>query len=100
MGQVRTFQLTKALERMTVLDNMLVGANDQPGEKFFVSLVRPLWIAKERQNIERARGLLERFKLDTKEKDMAGSLSGGQKKLLEMARALMSEPSMVMLDEH
>src|SRR5690625_3279309 len=98
-GMVRTFQLTKALERMTVLDNMLVGANDQQGENFFVSLVRPLWIAKERQNVARARGLLERFKLADKANDMAGSLSGGQKKLAEMARALMSEPSIIMLDE-
>ena len=98
-GMVRTFQLTKALSRMTVLENMLIGANNQPGERLFVGLFKPLWAARERENIERAKELLTRFKLDAKQNDMAGDLSGGQKKLLEMARALMSNPDMIMLDE-
>lgn len=98
-GMVRTFQLTKALSRMTVLENMLVGANNQPGENLFVGLIKPLWSARENENIERAKDLLQRFKLDAKQDDMAGDLSGGQKKLLEMARALMSNPAMIMLDE-
>lgn len=98
-GMVRTFQLTKALSRMTVLENMLIGANNQPGENLFVGLFKPLWAAREKENIARAEDLLTRFKLDTKKQDMAGDLSGGQKKLLEMARALMSNPSMIMLDE-
>ena len=98
-GMIRTFQLTKALSRMTVLENMLIGANDQPGENLFVGLVKPLWAKRERENIERADELLKRFKLDAKRDDLAGGLSGGQKKLLEMARALMANPSMIMLDE-
>jgi len=98
-GMVRTFQLTKALSRMTVLENMLIGANNQPGENMFVGLIPALWRARERENIERAKDLLTRFKLDAKQDDMAGDLSGGQKKLLEMARALMSDPAMIMLDE-
>ncbi|MEV8338390.1 ABC transporter ATP-binding protein [Leucobacter sp. NPDC077196] len=98
-GMVRTFQLTKALSRMTVLENMLIGANDQPGENLFVGLIKPLWAKRERENIARADELLARFKLDAKRDDMAGDLSGGQKKLLEMARALMSKPAMIMLDE-
>ena len=98
-GMIRTFQLTKALTRMTVLENMLIGAANQPGENLFVGLVKPLWAKRERENIERAEDLLRRFKLDAKRNDMAGGLSGGQKKLLEMARALMSNPSMIMLDE-
>ena len=98
-GMIRTFQLTKSLSRMTVLENMLVGANNQPGENLFVGLVKPLWAARERENIERADALLKRFKLDAKRNDLAGGLSGGQKKLLEMARALMSNPAMIMLDE-
>ena len=98
-GMIRTFQLTKALDRMTVLENMLIGANDQPGENLFVGLVKPLWAKRERENVERAEELLRRFKLDAKRDDMAGGLSGGQKKLLEMARALMTNPSMIMLDE-
>ncbi|HUH53290.1 MAG TPA: ABC transporter ATP-binding protein [Microbacteriaceae bacterium] len=98
-GMVRTFQLTKALSRMTVLDNMLIGANNQPGENLFVGLIHPLWKQRENENIEKAKELLVRFKLDEKINDMAGDLSGGQKKLLEMARALMSDPAMIMLDE-
>ena len=98
-GMVRTFQLTKALSRMTVLENMLIGANNQPGENLFVGLIKPLWAKREQENIARAEELLTRFKLDTKRDDMAGDLSGGQKKLLEMARALMSNPAMIMLDE-
>lgn len=99
MGMVRTFQLTKALGGMTVLENMLLGAKGQKGENIFTSLFKPLW-SKEEDTIEaRAIRLLEKFKLDTKKDDYASSLSGGQKKLLEMARALMSEPELVMLDE-
>ena len=99
LGMVRTFQLTKALSRMTVLDNMLLGARDQPGENMAVALLPPLWRKREKQITEKALDLLQRFKLDGKRDDMAGSLSGGQKKLLEMARALMGDPAMIMLDE-
>lgn len=98
-GMVRTFQLTKALARMTVLDNMRLGARDQPGEGLFAALVKPVWAAREREITDKAMTLLERFKLDAKKDDFAGSLSGGQRKLLEMARALMSDPTLVMLDE-
>ena len=99
MGQVRTFQLTKSLSLLTVLENMKLGAKDQVGERFWQSLLPFLWRPQERKIEERARGLLARFKLDTKEQDFAASLSGGQRKLLEMARALMSDPTLVMLDE-
>ncbi|MDY7529054.1 MULTISPECIES: ABC transporter ATP-binding protein [Cryobacterium] len=98
-GMVRTFQLTKALSRLTVLENMLLGAKDQPGENLFAAVIKPLWAAREREITAQAEDLLQRFKLLEKKNDMAGSLSGGQKKLLEMARALMSEPTMIMLDE-
>ncbi|MBO3733534.1 ABC transporter ATP-binding protein [Glycomyces niveus] len=98
-GMVRTFQLTKALTRMTVMDNMLIGAGNQIGERFWAGLVPPLWKAQEAANRAKAMELLERFKLDRKRDDYAGELSGGQRKLLEMARALMLDPKMVMLDE-
>jgi neutral amino acid transport system ATP-binding protein len=98
-GMVRTFQLTKALEAMTVMDNMLLGAKDQPGERLLSALVRPIWRKREAEIREKAEDLLVRFKLDKKKQDYAGSLSGGQRKLLEMARALMSDPAMIMLDE-
>ena len=98
-GMVRTFQLTKALSRMTVIENMMLGAQDQAGENLFKSMFRPTWRAQERANEAKADELLERFKLYEKKHDYAGSLSGGQRKLLEMARALMSDPKMIMLDE-
>ncbi|PRY30003.1 ABC transporter ATP-binding protein [Pseudosporangium ferrugineum] len=98
-GMVRTFQLTKALSRLSVIDNMRLGAVGQKGETFWRALIPSLWRKQEAEITERADALLERFKLDKKREDFAGSLSGGQRKLLEMARALMVEPHMVMLDE-
>ncbi len=98
-GQVRTFQLTKALSLLTVLENMKLGAKEQTGEKLFQSIFPFLWKKKEEEIEARALELLERFKLLKLKDDFAASLSGGQRKLLEMARALMSEPSLVMLDE-
>jgi neutral amino acid transport system ATP-binding protein len=99
LGQVRTFQLTKALSLLTVLDNMKLGAKGQKGENMFVALLPWLWRKQEEEIEAKAMELLARFKLDTKAEDYAASLSGGQRKLLEMARALMSDPTLVMLDE-
>ncbi len=98
-GMVRTFQLTKALSRLTVLENMRLGAQKQKGESFWRAMIPAFWRGQEDEITERAEELLVRFKLDTKREDFAGSLSGGQRKLLEMARALMVEPELVMLDE-
>ncbi|MFP5334199.1 MAG: ABC transporter ATP-binding protein [Actinomycetes bacterium] len=98
-GMVRTFQLTKALSRLTVMENMRLGATGQKGERLAAAMFPGLWRSQEKDNTRRAEELLARFKLDAKADDFAGSLSGGQRKLLEMARALMSNPEMVMLDE-
>ena len=99
MGQVRTFQLTKALAMLTVLENMKLGAKGQKGENFWISLFPWMWRKQDDAIEQKALILLERFKLDTKQDDFAAELSGGQRKLLEMARALMSDPTLVMLDE-
>lgn len=98
-GMVRTFQLTKALSKLTVIENMRLGATGQSGESMLKAMFPAFWRSEEKANTERANELLARFQLDTKANDFAGSLSGGQRKLLEMARALMVGPELVMLDE-
>jgi len=99
LGEIRTFQLTKVLGMMTVLENMKLGARRQKGEKFWAALLPFLWKDQEREVEARALELLERFKLLEKKADYAASMSGGQRKLLEMARALMCDPQLIMLDE-
>jgi branched-chain amino acid transport system ATP-binding protein len=84
MRIVRTFQQTRTLTAMTVLDNMLLAGSHQPGERLGGSVIRPL--ATRRREREKAG-------------DYAGTLSGGQRKLLELARALMVQPQLVLLDE-
>ncbi len=98
-GMVRTFQLTKALARLSVIDNMKLGAAAQTGENFFRALWPAGWRDQEADVEQRADALLERFNLTHMRNDFAGELSGGQRKLLEMARALMAEPNLIMLDE-
>ena len=97
-GMVRTFQLTRSLARLTVLDNVLVAAPNALGETLSGALFGR-WRKVEAENEVRALGLLERFGLTQMADQYAGSLSGGQRKLLEMARALMVGPALMMLDE-
>ncbi len=99
LGMVRTFQLTKSLYRLTVLDNMRLAATQQRGESMVLSPLRPLWKKQEAEVTQRALELLDRFKLIDKKDDFAAALSGGQRKLLEVARSLMVNPELVMLDE-
>ena len=99
-GLVRTFQMTKTLNVMSVLDNMLLAAPNHPGERLSTWIVRPL-AARRRERDARARAheLLETFDLASHARAYAGTLSGGQRKLLELARALMLAPRLVLLDE-
>ena len=99
-GLVRTFQMTKTLNVMSVLDNMLLAAPDHPGERLSAWLVRP-FAARRREREARARALelLGTFELGGHAGEYAGTLSGGQRKLLELARVLMLAPRLVLLDE-
>lgn len=97
-GMVRTFQLTKSLARLTVMENMMVATKDHVGESLWGALFGR-WRHIEAENAKLALASLERFGLDSVKDDYAGSLSGGQRKLLEMARALMVAPEVIMLDE-
>jgi neutral amino acid transport system ATP-binding protein len=99
-GLVRTFQMTKTLNVMSVLDNMVLASPDHPGERLSSLLVRP-FAARRRERDARTRALelLETFDLGSHARAYAGTLSGGQRKLLELARALMLAPRLVLLDE-
>ncbi|HEY5437630.1 MAG TPA: ABC transporter ATP-binding protein [Acidimicrobiales bacterium] len=100
LGLMRTFQLSREFGGLTVLENMLVAPKDQAGESFFNLLFRP-GIAKreEKLNVERALEVLRTYGLYALRDNRARELSGGQKKLLEISRAVMASPKILLLDE-
>ena len=99
-GFIRTFQVARVLSRLSVLENMLLATPNQTGENFFkVWFQQGKLRAEEKANQERAMAILESVGLAAKAQDYAGALSGGQRKLLEIARTLMANPKLVLLDE-
>jgi branched-chain amino acid transport system ATP-binding protein len=99
-GLVRTFQLPSEFAQLTVLENLLAAAPKNRGDSVGGALLgRRYWGADEDALVERARGLLARFRMTEKEDQYAGDLSGGQKRLVEIMRALMLEPRLLLLDE-
>ena len=100
LGLVRTFQIPREMQRMTVMENLMLVPARQMGEKLWASWFRPGRVAREERRIEaQAREVLEMLTLSHLADEYAGTLSGGQKKLLELGRTLMAEPKMVLLDE-
>jgi branched-chain amino acid transport system ATP-binding protein len=96
----RTFQITREFAQMTVLENVMLMPENQIGEKIWTTWFRASSVRKQEKAIqEKALEVLEFVELIDLKDEYAGSLSGGQKKLLELARSMMAEPKMVLLDE-
>jgi len=101
-GLVRTFQIARELPEMTVLENMMLGPKNQLGEDLWRSVLpgaRRTVIEQEKTLRQQAWETLEFFEIDHLAEEYAGTLSGGQRKLLDLARAQSTDPEMLLLDE-
>lgn len=99
-GLIKTFQIPRELRNLTVLENLMVAAPEGLGDRFLDLILHPLAIAKAQEGvIDRAEEILGMVGLRHLRDEYAKNLSGGQKKLLELARALMASPRMILLDE-
>ncbi len=99
-GLVRTFQIARGFPKLSVFETLLLHGAEQPGEHLGTALFRPgRWMGRERELADRAREVARRLKLDHVLSNMSADLSGGQKKLLEIGRALMGKPKLILLDE-
>lgn len=100
LGLTRTFQITRELEHMTVLENLLAAPHNQLGESFWLGLFAPPAVRRqEEEYLQRALQLLRDFDLYALRDEYAGNLSGGQRRLLELARVVMTQPKLLLLDE-
>lgn len=99
-GVTRTFQMTRVIERLSVLDNLMVSCPNNPGDKLWNVFGRPGAVRRREAEIrDKAMDLLKFISLDRLAHDFAGTLSGGQRKLVEFGRALMADPVLVLMDE-
>jgi ABC-type branched-subunit amino acid transport system ATPase component len=100
MGLVRTFQQTRALPFLSALENLMAAAPGQSGERLASVFLKPRRVKQEEgRNKDKALQILELLKLNPLSQHLAGRLSYGQQKLLELGRVLMAEPEMILLDE-
>jgi len=98
-GLARTFQIPALFTKLTVLENLLVAEKKNPGESFNKALLKRFWVEKEEQAVEKAAKVLSTLGLMQQASTPAHLLSGGQMKLLEIGRALMSDSKLLLLDE-
>lgn len=100
LGMVRTFQLTKVFDRMTVLENLLFSGSSVSNDSFVKSVLKlPTQKSYEKDLEERAYSVLEDLNIKQMANSYARELSGGQKKLLELARSIINNPEVLLLDE-
>ncbi len=99
-GMVRTFQVPREFQHLTVRENLMAAAPGQSGETLRGLFLRPAAVRREEaEGAARVAGTIAFLRLDPVADTPAGRLSGGQKKLLELGRALMTEPTLILLDE-
>ncbi|MDQ6817456.1 MAG: ABC transporter ATP-binding protein [Actinomycetota bacterium] len=99
LGLIRTFQIASEFPNLTVLENLLVAAPQSALNSLRAAFVPRLWSRAHDEALEKAMQLLRGIRLEDKADDLAGTLSGGQRRLVEIVRALMSQPKLLLLDE-